>query len=309
MLDKVMNQEELKFLRLLGIDKRNGNLYNVSTGENFVRIKDESRWNHYIFKCKDIELSFFYADRPVYVSVKKDGMVYRYNPHYNENRELNEGIELEINPEDNDKSRSLIRVFPEYNKYFIKTVIKPTNSMIDTFGLDCGFSHMLVWTFEGSRRYSGFSKEAYQSYMKSIIKNNFDDKEQCDAYLSCMPIIMEQFESMLDFPLRNYEEFEKYYQRIEDSANISLANRVDENHQYLLYREKEFNEKNKDRDPGSILFDQAKESFEQLQEFYMRTVKYINKRNSEIKKNREEKEEFEKYIEGLRENTKKSRTR
>ena len=177
MLNEIMNQEELDFLRTLGIDERNGKLYNVATGEDFVQSKDDVRWTDFIFKCGDIEVTLIFHSRPISVRVKKDGLKYRYCPCYNKNRGLYEGIELEIYKEDAEKTNSYITIFPEYDKYFLKTIIRPSKYGVNV-GLDYGFSRMLAWK-EGCYEKYGYnaSKEMYQECVEAFINNVFDDEE------------------------------------------------------------------------------------------------------------------------------------
>lgn len=209
-LEAITNDEELELLRILGIELIDGKLVNTETDEIFVKQPSDERYEH-LYKCKDITVKFTDCDNP-YVWVTKDGLTYCAGEQ-KKIRDFYLGRFLYINSvhdkvDDRNRGQGII-IEPEIDRDFMDTSMIFNNNhdnfvFKDRITIKCDFSSIKVITYDynGGREinYGEISKDTYENILKSSIKNSFKDEKLCNAYLKCMPFILNEFERLLAFP-------------------------------------------------------------------------------------------------------------
>ena len=210
-LEAITNEVELELLRLLGIELVDGKLINTETDETFVKQPTEEHFEH-IYKCGKTIVKFIECNNP-YVWVTKDGLTYCAGEQ-KKVREFYLGRFLYINSvadkvNDCDKGQG-ITIQPEVDRDFMETDIRFNNNhdnhtFRDRIIIKCDFDSIRVVTYDynGSKEINcgEISKDTYKSILESSIKSSFKDEKIRNAYLKCMPFILNEFETLLFFPV------------------------------------------------------------------------------------------------------------
>lgn len=223
MFDKITNNVELEFLKILEIEIQGNKLVNTKTNNDFFPTKTNMiNYGSYYYKCDNILIEFTVMNnQPVAVNVWKDGLEYRAWEMQNGGRGVS------IRRVDDEISKQIV-IAPQINNNFIKTTIayekEPLLDLIGYKYINSSFLDSLI-TIDDFY-YGDMDLNNYREALVDTIEDTFNDKLIRDEFKRFLDFFSKEFEKLLGFPVYNKDKFIENLGKEVSTVNGQFAAKV-----------------------------------------------------------------------------------
>lgn len=223
MFDKITNNVELEFLKILEIEIQGNKLVNTKTNNDFFPTKTNMiNYGSYYYKCDNILIEFTVMNnQPVAVNVWKDGLEYRAWEMQNGGRGVS------IRRVDDEISKQIV-IAPQISNNFIKTTIayekEPLLDLIGYKYINSSFLDSLI-TIDDFY-YGDMDLNNYREALVDTIEDTFNDKLICDEFKRFLDFFSKEFEKLLGFPVYNKDKFIENLGKEVSTVNGQFAAKV-----------------------------------------------------------------------------------
>lgn len=223
MFDKITNNVELEFLKILEIEIQGNKLVNTKTNNEFFPTKTNMiNYGSYYYKCDNILIEFTVMNnQPVAVNVWKDGLEYRAWEMQNGGRGVS------IRRVDDEISKQIV-IAPQISNNFIKTTIayekEPLLDLIGYKYINSSFLDSLI-TIDDFY-YGDMDLNNYREALVDTIEDTFNDKLIRDEFKRFLDFFSKEFEKLLGFPVYNKDKFIENLGKEVSTVNGQFAAKV-----------------------------------------------------------------------------------